>query len=482
MSLPQARALWRAGRADEALAAAWAAYDAAPHGLAQKQFLTGLLQDHAHVPAADRAAGLLSLANDPDIDPASISTAGWSLVVVRHDIFRRAPPMEIAARLDANDLALALLTQDFVVNEMVEATLTQMRRWLLLANQANGFPRLSKALIAQAALNGGAWPFDPQERTALERAGEFARAYLPPRGDVAEPSAFSDRTIRAVAEQYEGWPYPQWKRITTPIPTTLAAHVGSLDPDGPDIIAAPAQILIAGCGTGRQVVYTAKLFPDARLTAIDISAASLRLAAQRCAAAGVDNVDFHILDLNQVATLGRVFDAVICTGVLHHLPDPEQGWAALTDVLKPGGIMHIMLYSTFARQKVLDLRQRLSPLAAQPMSDDLLRHVRRVLRATPGMAPIQSRDFYNLAGVYDLLMHQHEDPFDIPRLQRAMDSLGLKLIHFVITSDRVHADYHRDHPGDPLQRDFAGWANAERAERGAHARMYDFWCRKTGAA
>ncbi len=57
------------------------------------------------------------------------------------------------------------------------------------------------------------------------------------------------------------------------------------------------------------------------------------------------------MDLHDVAALGRPFDGqILCSGVLHHLPDPERGWAALNAALKPGGVMRIMrVYSKIAR-------------------------------------------------------------------------------------------------------------------------------------
>jgi 2-polyprenyl-3-methyl-5-hydroxy-6-metoxy-1,4-benzoquinol methylase len=47
------------------------------------------------------------------------------------------------------------------------------------------------------------------------------------------------------------------------------------------------------------------------------------------------------LDLHKISELGQQFDAIYCSGVLHHLPDPEQGWAALTAVLRTGGVIRI---------------------------------------------------------------------------------------------------------------------------------------------
>ena len=475
--LQSAKDHWSAGRNAAALAEAWRAFDANPDGFEERKLVAHILRDVGEPGDSGHGEALRALAMDRDIDPSHVSAAGWrhlssEIALVTDDAAALAPKLEDSA------LALTLLNEDIVAEHHAEQALTRVRRWLLTERHWTDFPRLAAALIAQAAMNGGAWPFDEAERALLGASGDFARAYLPER-DTLGGAGYEDPVTRAVADQYEGWPYPQWRRITRPKPGSLAAEVRRLDPEGPETIPANgAQILIAGCGTGRQVVLSVGRYPGDRITAIDISQASLRYAERRGAEAGVTGVDYQVLDLHDAAKLGRSFDAVFCTGVLHHLPDPEAGWAALAGVLRPGGVMHVMVYSKISRMRVKALRQSLRDLEGQSMSDDLLREARRRIALRTAGRPERSTDFYSLAGTHDLLMHRHEDPFDVPRVRAALDRLGLRLIHFEIPRNALKAAYHEEHPDDPLQRDFDAWAKLERGNPGLYSKMYDLWCRK----
>ena len=51
------------------------------------------------------------------------------------------------------------------------------------------------------------------------------------------------------------------------------------------------------------------------------------------------NLEARQLPIEQAAALGRTFDLIVCTGVLHHLADPDAGLRALRSVLKPDGVM-----------------------------------------------------------------------------------------------------------------------------------------------
>ena len=56
----------------------------------------------------------------------------------------------------------------------------------------------------------------------------------------------------------------------------------------------------------------------------------------------------HVCQLDALPLLqhgGRwaPFDVVECTGVLHHLPRPEEGLRVLSALLKPGGMMRLAL-------------------------------------------------------------------------------------------------------------------------------------------
>jgi SAM-dependent methyltransferase len=238
-------------------------------------------------------------------------------------------------------------------------------------------------------------------------------------------------------------------------------------------------MLIAGCGTGREAAMAALRYPDARVTAIDVSGPSLEHARAGC----LDlPIDFHRLDLRDVRRLGKHFDAIFCSGVLHHLPDPEAGWRTLAGVLKPGGVMRVRLYSRLGRLKIAAAKRMIADLAAGPEGDSLLRAIRRrLLDEAPGLLA-DIRDFYTLAGVHDLLLNRHEDAFDIPRIRRALDGLGLRLIAMGFPVAAAEAQYRREHPQDPRLRDLAAIAAFEQSHPFLFRSMYDIWCRKPGGA
>src|ERR1700739_1505191 len=84
------------------------------------------------------------------------------------------------------------------------------------------------------------------------------------------------------------------------------------------------EILIAGCGASQAAIHALRE-PDARVTAIDISETSLRYTRELQRKYGLRNLDVHRLGIEEVGKLGRMFDQIVCTGVLHHLADPDVG-------------------------------------------------------------------------------------------------------------------------------------------------------------
>lgn len=482
-----AQAYWSAGDFEAAAAAAWRAHDAVPHDRRGKALLAELL---CYVPGtitADRAAALLRLLTDPEIEPECISNAGWILLHRTAELPEVATSdfefKNLAARLENLHLALTLLRESIVWNHAAEQSLTRLRRWLLTAGQWGCYPRLVDALAAQATLNGGAWPFDDRECALLgaSQGSPISAAYLPIRADAPARSTVksTNAVTRAVAQQYERWPYPDWRRLTVWGRECLPKVIRKRDPDSVEYPPVDADILVAGCGTGRDAAAVALTYPDARVTAIDVSEASLRYAREQCAVVGAPNIQFAQLDLHNVAELGQKFDFIQCSGVLHHLPNPEQGWSSLTAVLRAGGVMRIHVYSRIGRLPIVGARTLIRDFLDEPISDDLLRRVRqRLLNHTISKWAFRSRDFFSLSGVHDQLLHRHEDPFDIPRISQALNQLGLRLLCFVLPTPDATARYNKQFPDDLLHRDVKSWLQFEKSEPLVFSGMYGFWCRK----
>jgi SAM-dependent methyltransferase len=459
----------------EALDEAWRALDLAPADMNAKRLISRLLRRDPDLISTERQPDLERLFTDPDVDPDAIASAGWTLLLAEAALNPGGEPKAMADALEKEPLALLLLTEACMCSIDAERALTAVRRWVLLTASWAKYPRLAQALVAQAARNGGAWPFDDEERAVLRQTPDlaFASAYLPP-PPVPARGLFSDADTQALADEYARWPYPVWSRFTPPEPTTLPHTIQKLDGGRPSGLPVDAEILVAGCGTGREAAMMAKRFPDARVTAIDISASSLAYAAEHCADLGID---FRLLDLQDVAELGQRFDLVASSGVLHHLPDPEGRWAKLVEVLKPGGVMKVMLYSRVARLRLAAAKTYISDLLEQPVDDDLLRAVRRRLIEKASGFVGGSLDFYSLGGVRDLLLNSHEVLFDVPRIVRALDRLRLELLAFKLPTSADEARYRSDHPDDPLFRDTRVWGELEKTDPFLFSGMYEFWCR-----
>jgi SAM-dependent methyltransferase len=473
------------GRPAEALDLAWQALDLARGEADSKQLVVDLLSRHSSLAQPERSADLAGLVADPTIDPMLVAPAAWQTLLAEGAILAGPDDPEALARaLEAGGLAERLLLETHVTILGAELALTRLRRWMLLSGRWADFPRLVAALAVQARHNGGAWPFGEDEKARLESNPEapIAAAYLPSRPALPGDSAFADPVTSRVARRYRAWPYPPWSRLTPPPPTTIPELMAKLDGGGPCELSVDAEILVAGCGTGREAAITALRFPHSNVTAIDISEASLAYAEARCRSLGLDRIDFRLLDLHRAGELGRKFDFITSSGVLHHLPDPEAGWEKLAAVLKPGGGMHVMVYSKVGRLKVRAAQSLIADLRGREVDDDLLREVRRRLIERAPKLMLGSSDYFTLAGIHDLLLHPREDPFDVPRIARSLDSLGLELLAFELPTPHARASYRSEHPDDPLFRDVAAWASLEKTQPFLFSGMYKFWCRKRAPA
>jgi len=104
--------------------------------------------------------------------------------------------------------------------------------------------------------------------------------------------------------------------------------------------AAPQRVLDFGAGIGGSVEYLRRYFPVARLTCVDVSLASLRIAAQRVP----DAAEFVAFDGSRLPFADGSFDCAFSACVFHHI-EPACHVALLAElhrVLRPGGL--VMIY------------------------------------------------------------------------------------------------------------------------------------------
>jgi SAM-dependent methyltransferase len=178
-------------------------------------------------------------------------------------------------------------------------------------------------------------------------------------------------------------------------------------------------ILVAGCGTS-QAAKHAMRWSEASVTGIDFSATSVRCTEELKGKYQLNNLQVRQLAIERVGELEVSFDQIVCTGVLHHLPDPDAGLKALRDVLKPGGAMHLMVYAPYGRTGIYMLQEFCRRVGVQ--ADDAgLRDLIAALTALPRGHPLETLlreapDFRQEAALADALLHPQDRAYSVPQL------------------------------------------------------------------
>ncbi|MBL8728673.1 MAG: methyltransferase domain-containing protein [Planctomycetes bacterium] len=218
--------------------------------------------------------------------------------------------------------------------------------------------------------------------------------------------------------QYEAWPYPQVPLLAA-LPSThpFELNVAWLwDRSGSGPAPAKPRLWIAGCGTFQPYAF-AVANPRAEIVATDLSETSLRIARRRCAVHRQKHVQFAPVDLGDAATWpDGQFDLIECYGVLMNLADPLATLRGLRQRLTPRGVLRLMVYPHWSRQRVFQL-QRLAQLLGLTATD---RHhpalLRSFVRALPKAHPLRFAfttyaDSRNDAGVVDGFLHAGDRGF-----------------------------------------------------------------------
>ena len=235
-----------------------------------------------------------------------------------------------------------------------------------------------------------------------------------------------------VRDFYERMPYPppvanpDRSRDLSADPERSRALLHLLWPAG--ALRKNRNILIAGCGTSQAVRYALRE-PQSHITAIDISETSLGHARALQAHYKVENLEFHRASITDVGTLRQSFDQIVCTGVLHHLPDPDLGLRSLHDVLEPGGAMQIMVYARYGRTGVY-MMQDYCRLLGITTSDQDLKDLGATLGFLPQDHPLTAltrkvKDFKNPDALADAMLHPQDRAYTVPEVYNWLDRCGM---------------------------------------------------------
>lgn len=139
---------------------------------------------------------------------------------------------------------------------------------------------------------------------------------------------------QATAESF-GWSWQQFAHDDVRYEQQFLDWIAPVQPD----FFAGKVVLEGGCGKGRHTRRIAG-WGAKDIVAVDLSAAvEVAFAATR----GLENAHVIQADIYHLP-LRRVFDYAFSVGVLHHLPNPREGFKSLVSKVKPGGHASAWVY------------------------------------------------------------------------------------------------------------------------------------------
>jgi len=299
------------------------------------------------------------------------------------------------------------------------------------------------------------------------------------RNSIPRLTTIEDEVSKRVRQQYEENPYPRWVHTAGQVaPIAIDEYLREQCPAGaytPLGKTDALDILVAGSGTGEIAVASAQKYLGARVLAVDLSLGSLSYAKRNTPAPLAAHIEYAQGDILKLATIGRDFDVIDCSGVLHHMADPLEGWRILLTLLRPGGLMHLGFYSEAGRKDVVAARSFIADRGFGSTPPEI-RRCRQELLNTPLAGVARFADFFTTSECRDLLFHVHEARMTIPAIAAFIGEHHLKFLGFEFNApDRLRNHFAAS--GWSLT-DLDRWHEFETRHPNTFSGMYQFWVQK----
>jgi 2-polyprenyl-3-methyl-5-hydroxy-6-metoxy-1,4-benzoquinol methylase len=165
------------------------------------------------------------------------------------------------------------------------------------------------------------------------------------------------------------------------------------------------EILDAGCGDGTNSILLASL--GARVSGVDISAASIDLATRKALTNGLEGSTRFICSPLETADLpSNSFDVVWGDAILHHvIPDLDSLLAHLVNWAKPGGLV-LLAEPVNLSQSLRWLRLKL-PIKTEATPDERPLEAKELLLIRKRLPGLQVRHFSLLSRLNRFILVNH---------------------------------------------------------------------------
>jgi SAM-dependent methyltransferase len=262
----------------------------------------------------------------------------------------------------------------------------------------------------------------------------------------AKKDTVKSKDLKQVQDHYLDYPYPHRnpEDEKTRLLRIYGDYLGEINHwlfEGKKEFKKGFRVLIAGGGTGDSTVYLAEQLKgtDADIVYLDFSKNSMKIAQERAKNRGLKNITWindSILNIPDLK-LGK-FDYIQCSGVLHHLENPDAGLKVLSDSLSDDGGMGIMVYAQYGRTAVYQIQDIM-----KMVNEGVESRQEEVKNGWEVMNNLPATNWYNRGkdllsdhinhgdvGMYDMFLHKQDRAYTVPQIYDFVEKAKLNFVEF----------------------------------------------------